>query len=617
MNGLSGFVPRLDPSGFAGPMAVLVAGVAAAVLAYTLRAPEEGRRRLLAWLVAFTAAMELLVVAGDLLTLLIAWELVGVCSWALIGHRYRQRESPRAAAQAFLTTRFGDLGLYLAAAAAFAGAGSFDYRALSELEAPYLHVVAGGLLLAAAAKSAQVPFAPWLFSAMAGPTPASALLHSATMVAAGAFVLVRLAPELAAATWLGPATAAVGIATVWAGGLVAAVQNDLKRALAASTSSQYGLMFVAVGAGSTAAAGAHLAGHAAFKALLFLGAGVAVHAAGTGELSVLARRGLLRRLPRTAGLFAVGVLALAAVPPLGAAWSKEEVVAAAMHHASWLGWAVLLSGVLTAFYAGRLQLLAFAPVGAAAADLRRPTRGELGGIAALAAASVGLGVLWLPPAERWVEAATGGTLAPGTPWELAAGVAGVALAAGAVWLARRWGLLLSLGLPERVRAGVAGWLGLPALARYLVARPVLATASALAAFDRRVVDAGVRGAAWVGEAVSGLLARWSERGVDGAVRGLAAAGLGVSRGAARFDQGGVDRVVERLAAAGLTLARGSGRLDDRRVDGAVEGLARATGRAGAASRRAQTGKAHHYYTLIAAGTVAVLAVAILGALLGR
>ena len=623
----SGLACRLALEGFARVMAVLVPVIAAPVVAYAGRSERgEGLPRLLAWLLVFVGAMELLVLAGDLLTLLIAWELVGVCSWALIGHHHRDPANGRAAAQAFLTTRCGDLGLYLAAAATWAGAGSLDYRALGALDGVPLQVAAAGLLLAAAAKSAQGPFAPWLFSAMAGPTPVSALLHSATMVAAGAYALIRLTPTLsgAGAAWLVPAIAGLGIATVWAGGVVAAVQTDFKRALAASTSSQYGLMLVAVGAGATGAAGAHLVAHAAFKSLLFLGAGVALHVAGTGDLGRLRDLGLgsgteqgragregrgrtagLSQLPLAALLFAAGALALAAVPPLGAAWTKERVVAAAFHAESWepwLGWATLLSGVLTAFYAARLQVLGFGigrtrqavdgagPAGAAGDHAPRgPEGGEWVGLGALAGLTALLSALWWPGAgavaERWV----GGRIVGGAPWELAAGVAGIALAFGLVWSLRRSGALLTLGLGgrwESLRAGAAAWLGLPALARIAVARPVLALARALAALDDRVVAAGVRAAARVGDAVSRLLATWSERGVDG--------------------------TVEALARGTVAFAAGSGRFDDVAVDGAVEGTARATGRAGSASRRLQSGRAPQYYALIAAGFLVLLALALLG-----
>ena len=571
--------PRLSAEGFGRVMVILVPAVAAPVAAYAAADRDEpAPRRLLGLMLLFVAAMEILVLAGDLLTLLFGWELVGALSWALIGHRWRDPATGRAARQAFLTTRFGDLGLYLAAGAAFSAAGSLDYGALAGLPTPALHVVAGGVLLAAAAKSAQLPFSPWLFSAMAGPTPVSALLHSATLVAAGAYVLIRLSPTLAVTGWFGPAAMALGLATALAGGVVAALQGDIKRSLAGSTSSQYGLMFVAAGAGSAAAAGSHLVAHAAFKSLLFLGAGVAIHAAGSGDLR---RMGLGRALPSTALLFGIGILALAAVPPLGGAWTKEVVVAAAFGVSVWTGGLALLSGLLTAFYAARLHLLAFAREPGQAG--RKPHSGETAGLATLAAFTVLLSVLWLPGVESLVEAAAPeGGLPHGEPWGLWAAVGAIAVAAALVWLLWRRTALFPLGVPESARRHAADWLGIPALARAAVGRPTLALARTLAVFDDRVVDAGVRRAAAIGRGASRFFGAWGERGIEGVVWGL--------------------------TGATLSTARASRVLDDGAVDHAVEETARAVGWAGGWSRRLQTGMAHHYYVIVAAGLLGAVAV---------
>jgi NADH-quinone oxidoreductase subunit L len=596
--------PRLEVGGIGRTMVVLVPVVAVPVVLFAGASfrRDAGLPRLIALLTAFTGLMELLVTAGDFLTLLVAWELVGACSWALIGYQWRDVVRVRAARDAFLTTRVGDLGLYLAAAAAFAARGSLDFAALGAGPASGLGVVAAGVLFAAAAKSAQLPFSPWLFSAMAGPTPASALLHSATMVAAGAYLLARLAPTLAPAVgWFGPAVALLGLATALAGGLVASVQTDFKKALAGSTSAQYGLMFVAIGAGFPGAAGAHLVTHAAFKALLFLGAGVALHAADTLDLATLARARLGRTITRVALLVGVGALALAAVPPLGGAYSKEQIIGAVAHAARWRGTLVvgaLTAGLFSAFYAARLQLLAFsydrgdgsatdgtAPTGAP------PSTPELASLALLAALSVALGALWLPGAASAAVWAVGAPLAPGAAWELAASLATVAMGIGAAWLLRRRHMLVTLGLPDAVRTRIAGWFGLPAVARQLIVRPTLALANELADFDGRFVDAGVRGAVQVAAFSSGVLAWWGERAVDG--------------------------LVTTVARATTRLADASRAADDRGVDRVVEGLARDVGVVGAASRRLQTGLAHDYYRLAAAGTVVLIVVAALVAVVGR
>jgi NADH-quinone oxidoreductase subunit L len=570
--------------GLAAVMVVLVPAVALAVVTYALAAEraDAAQHRLVGLLVAFVGAMQLLVMAADLLTLLFAWELVGAASWALVAHRWRDPDAPRAAAQAFVTTRAGDLGLYAATGAAFAATGSFAFAALDGAPPATLHVVAAGVLLAAAAKSAQVPFAPWLFSAMAGPTPASALLHSATMVAAGAYTLARLAPLLAPTGWFLPAVGGVGLVTALAGGIVAALQTDVKRVLAGSTSAQYGLMLVAIGAGATAAAGAHLVTHAAFKALLFLAAGAAIHAAGTGDL---ARLRLGRALPQTALLAAVGAAALAAVPPLGAAFSKETIVAAAAAAGPALGAATLVAGLLSALYAGRWQLLTFGAGSPRDAE-HRPGRGELTAMALLAGASIALGALWLPGGHHLVEALTTGRLREAPSWWLALSLLAVAGGLLVAWVARRRHALLTLGVPARLQRVAAAWFGLPALARVAVVDPVLALARALAAFDDRVVDAGVRVAVAVASAVSRILAWRVDVNVDAVVRGIAAVGLSAGR---------LSRVV-----------------DDRGVDGVVEASAHAVGVAGTRSRALQTGLAHHYYVIVAVGVAVVVVAAAFG-----
>ncbi|HWB72105.1 MAG TPA: proton-conducting transporter membrane subunit [Egibacteraceae bacterium] len=273
----------IDP--VAGTVAVLAPAVAVPIVVYA--AAHEDRRglaRLVGLLVAFVGAMELVVIAADLLTLLLGWELVGWASWALIGHAWWEADKPAAAAQAFNTTRFGDLGLFLAAGAAFAATGSLRYADLGDVTGSLQHVMVFGIVLAAVAKSAQVPFAPWLLSAMAGPTSVSALLHAATMVAAGAYLLARLHPTLRLVGWFGPSLLAVGLGTAILGGVVASVQPHAKKLLAASTSAHHGLMLVAIGAGSASIGVAHLVAHAAFKAALFLVAGIAAAAVGSEQL---------------------------------------------------------------------------------------------------------------------------------------------------------------------------------------------------------------------------------------------------------------------------------------------------------------------------------------------
>jgi NADH:ubiquinone oxidoreductase subunit 5 (subunit L)/multisubunit Na+/H+ antiporter MnhA subunit len=576
---------QLSVEGFGRVMAVLVPLIAAPIVAYAASTEREGRPRLLAIMLAFTGAMLLLVSAADFLTLLIAWELVGACSWALIGHGWRDPANVRSASQAFITTRFGDLGLYLAAGLLFAETGSFAFAGLASVDGLTLDAIAAGVLLASAAKSAQVPFSPWLFAAMAGPTPVSALLHSATLVAAGAYLLIRLSPALEPAAWFLPAVAAIGLATALAGGVVATLQTHAKRVLAGSTSAQYGLMFIAIGASSTAAAGAHLVAHAAFKSLLFLGAGVAIHAANSPELAAMR---LGRLVPFVAALSLVGVLALAAVPPIGGAWTKEQIVAAAGDSSTWLAVGALAAGFLSALYATRYHLLVWGRAAASDDGSETPRARyrlgmvEAGSIALLAAVTVFLSTLWLPGARGVVKEASGGELFEGAAWELAASIALIAAAVGLARLLLQRGRLLSLGLSPGLQTAAADWLAIPAAAKLLVVDPVLALARFLARFDNRVVDAGVRLAASFAGLLSHLFSLRAEWTIDGLVQAVAR--------------------MTMLGAGGSRLA------DEAAIDGAVEGGARGVGVIGGLSRRLQTGQSHHYYVILAVGFVAIVAV---------
>lgn len=561
---------------------LLVSLVALAVVSYAAAHEDaHGLARLVGLLLVFVGAMHLLLLAGDFLTLLIGWELVGAVSWGLIAHEWRTA-APGRAAHAFNVTRFGDLGLFVAAGVTLAATGSVSFGDAASVTGPAAGLLTAGVLVAALAKSAQVPFAPWLFSAMAGPTSVSALLHSATMVAAGAYLLARLQPVLDTVAWFAPAAIGIGLATALGGGVVAALQTDAKLLLAASTSAHYGLMIVAVGAGYPLIAMAHLVAHGLFKALLFLSSGIAISAAGSREL---ARMGLGRTLRGTAWLTGLGSVALAAVPPLGAAWTKEEIVGAASSAAPWIGLLVIVAGALSAFYAARFQLLAYGsprdrrhPAG------QRPGRVEHSALALLGITGLGLGVLWVPGTAEGLASVVGGDLPPGRPWEVAASLAGVVVG-GYVALTRYRNRRLawpSAATADRPR--VADWFAIPGLARVVVVEPSLALAHQAARFDDIVVDGGVRGVAAVGRRAAGLFGRGDDRVVDAGVRGVAAVAEWTAR------------MFTRVAEIG--------------VDGAVEGIARLVGVAGTDSRRLQTGLAHHYYAIVVVGTaILVLATA--------
>ncbi len=563
--------------------AVLVPLVAAPVVAYAAYHEEaRGLRRLLVLLTFFAGAMELVAGAADLLTLVVGWEVIGACSALLVAHGWWERGKARAGAVVFLTTRAGDLGMFLAVVAAFAGAGSLRYGALPGLTGLPLHLVAAGLLAAAAAKSAQLPFAPWLFAAMEGPVTVSTLLHAATMVAAGAFLLIRLEPVLGGVAWFGPAAMAVGVTTALAGGLVALLQPHAKRLLAGSTSAHYGLMFVAVGAGYPAVAVLHLVAHALAKAPLFLASGVAHGCTGSYRLPGMK---LGRALPGVAIASALPAAALAGVPPLGAAWTKEEVVTAAGHASPWLAVAVSIAGGLSAAYMARFWFQAFGRGGAGCGEGesgRPPRTAERGALYLLAAATALLSLLWAAPVAQRVAEALAGIVPSSEAWELAASLLLVTVGVAIGWAVARFRPRLG----EAGAAPAADWLGLPALARLVIARPAQRCADLLARFDDGVLDRAVWLLPGVARDSARLLARFDDAVVDGTVWWAADAAA-------------------RLAVAGK---RGAEVL----IDGAPEGLSRLVGRAGSWARRLQTGLAHQYYRLIMVGLGILLVLLILG-----
>jgi len=314
-------------------MAVLVAGISLLVSLYavTYMAKEEGQPRFFASLSFFIASMLTLVLSNSFLLLFAAWEGVGLASFLLIGFWYRQDDARQAALEAFLLTRLGDLGLLLGWLGALLLMRTTDIATF--LDAASAGAIAGGVLTilallffaGAVGKSAQLPLTAWLPAAMAGPTPVSALIHSATMVAAGVYLLLRLFPLFAAAPGaLNVVFWVSGLTAVFAA-LLATVQMDLKRILAWSTVSQLGEMILALGVGGPLAAAFHLAAHASFKSTLFLTAGAIDHKAGSRDLRKLG--GLARRMPLTALVFGAAALALAGFPPFSGFWSEDAILA--------------------------------------------------------------------------------------------------------------------------------------------------------------------------------------------------------------------------------------------------------------------------------------------------
>jgi NADH-quinone oxidoreductase subunit L len=480
----------------------------------------------------FTGAMLLVVTSGDLILLLVGWEVMGACSYLLIGHDRRLPEAPAAAVKAFLVTRVGDVGFLLGIAILGIEAGTF------RIEEVLSHRYSAGTLTAAlilllagvAGKSAQFPLHTWLPDAMAGPTPISALIHAATMVAAGVYVIFRLFPLF---TRSPAALAVLGVMaaiTLLLGALSATAQDDLKRVLAWSTVSQIGYMTGALAVGSPAAALFHLLTHAAFKALLFLAAGAVIHAVGTNLLSRMG--GLRHHMPVTFWTFVIGLGALAGLPPLAGFWSKENILVAAAHATEgdgptpvWVAWAVwvaALTGVaITAWYATRLLLRAFF---GASREYGADGPGWEAGFDDARYARLST-VHDPPPLMRWpvivlaVPAALLGLVAflPGfrTALELESPHLTVsivlplvllALGAGTSW----WLWQAAPGADPaaalgRLRPVFANGFYLDAVQDRLVVRPVRALAVLLKTVDERVVDAGVEGTGVVTTRVGTLI----------------------------------------------------------------------------------------------------------------
>lgn len=334
-------------------LSVMVSIVGSFVLVYAVgymqKDPEKPR--FFAIMLFFIAAMQTLVLAGDWILLLAAWELIGFSSYLLIGFWYRRSGVSVAALRAFLYTRTADLGLYIAVFILIAATGSSEIAATWPTGSHAALVAALFLLVAAMGKSAQIPLHDWLMRAMAGPTPVSALLHSATLVAAGAILLIRISPLLPPDALF--AIGVVGGATTVVTGLIALAEHDLKRLLAASTSSQYGLMLVAVGAGVPLAALFLLLAHAAIKGALFLGAGVFQHSRQSTRLQDV--KGAGRDHPLVFAGFALAALALAGIPPLSGFFAKDAVIASALssNHVVVLGSLALAGTVLTGAYMAR------------------------------------------------------------------------------------------------------------------------------------------------------------------------------------------------------------------------------------------------------------------------
>ncbi len=560
---------RLDRLSFY--TALFVAAVACLVTLYACgyMSSEAGRTRFFAQMAFFTGAMLTLVLAGSFLVLFAAWEWVGLASFLLIGFHYREQGVPRAAKRAFLITRIGDMGLLLGWLWVLLLIGTTDIAALldesglARIDGRTLTIIALLFLLGAVGKSAQLPLSAWLPPAMIGPTPVSALIHSATMVAAGVYLVLRLYPVFAAAPGALAVIFWIGGATALFAALTATVQADFKRVLAWSTISQLGEMFFAIGLAGPLAAFFHLVTHGVFKATLFLTAGAVQQGTGHRELTSLG--GLWRKMPVTAAVFGVAALALAGVPPFSGFFSEDRILAAAVGRGFPAAFFLLLLVFLAGVYISRAGVAVFGRWPATPEpSAEDPHRFMQAAMIVLAVFAAGLGWALSDKIGHMVPFAKhGAELAPG--WKIAAVLAA---AAGIGWGSTRvvrHGPVPSLGaLWSGLESGlnrVTEFIGRSVAGSALKLAPVDRTAGGAAAGLKQgafsaaagcdglegLVDAGAR---WVGQAARAAAAgsARTERALDGGAAALAMACLRLANRSDRIETAGFSDGLDSLAA---------------------------------------------------------------------
>ena len=456
----------------------------------------------------FAGAMLTLVLADNLLFLYIAWELVGLGSYLLIGFWYERWSAAEAAKKAFITTRIGDVGLLIGIILLFKTTGTFDISTIFHVAQSggisdlTMNAAAALIFLGAMGKSAQFPFHVWLPDAMEGPTPVSALIHAATMVAAGVFLMARMLPLFELAPNVLLVVALIGLITFTFAGTMALVMTDLKRVLAYSTVSHLGLMMLSLGAFGAAAAIFHLIAHGISKALLFLGAGSVTKA--TGETDIWRMRGLWRRMPITSITFVIGAAGLAGLPPLAGFFSKDEVFRAIVDQRN-PAFIVLTLGaaILSALYMARVTLVVF--FGKLKSENERTHESPLLMTLPLAllgflAVTVGfVAIGWSTDYQGFSHFLTGEEeyqVAPGVlALSLLAGLAGVVVG----WLVYSRGVVSHQSVARRYSALhklLVNKYYIDDLYQWFVDRAVLGFSAFVALFDRVVVnDTGVDGSA--------------------------------------------------------------------------------------------------------------------------
>lgn len=540
---LAGTGQTLQVDSLAALVLPVVAWVAVLVLVFAAADRVAPSARFFGLMLIFLAAVIITVTVTAVPVLLAGWEIMGATSYALIGFWWQQPRRVTGGFTAFTVTRAGDLGMYLAAGAIVAGHGTWSLTGVAHLTGGWADVAAGGLLAAGLGKAAQLPFSFWISRAMEGPSAVSALLHSAAMVAMGGYLLLRVAPLLAATGWAALVAAWVGVATAILLGVIAIAQTDLKQLLAASTASQLGFVVLAAGVGSVRGGAVQLLAHAATKALLFLTAGAWLSATGTKQFTGL--RGVIARWPAVGVLATIGGASLAGLPPLSLWYGKDVVLAAALQQSPWLYAAGLVGAVVSAAYAGRMLLLLWKPAGSPEQvwdeeqpGSRRVPAAAVAPMIILAAGAAGFALLGLGTLQHLLSPLPGPDPSAA---ELAAsgGLAGIVVA-------------LILWRPPRPLPAARHWFGMQHAADLLVGAPTARAARALAAADDHFTAQ-------------------------------------------------VDRIPAALTAAAVV----AWRLDEAALS-AVGGVGVAVSALGRLARRSQTGQLHQYY-IAAAVTLAAAA----------
>ncbi|MGH3355839.1 MAG: NADH-quinone oxidoreductase subunit 5 family protein, partial [Nocardioidaceae bacterium] len=468
----------------------------------------------------FTTAMNTVVLADDFFVLLVGWEVMGACSYFLIGHHWERTEARAGAVKAFVMTRLGDIGLLFGIFAFGAAVGSFRVSAATaaadagDLSTTQATVAMLLVLCGVVGKSAQFPLHTWLPDAMPGPTPISALIHAATMVAAGVYLVARLLPVLEQSPVAQTVLALVAAVTMLTSALFALAQDDLKRVFAWSTVSQLAYMFGALAVGGYAAGVFHLMSHGAFKALLFLCAGAVAHAIGTTSMSAMG--GLWSRLPYTSAAMAVGLVALVGLPPVVGFFSKDAVLGviseAALHGGSVSDWLLLVSASLTVLVTAAYTFRVWLMVCAGTPDRDAPATPVVHGtpwpmslplLVLSILTAVGGGLLLSPevldPADPDTDLVHPGLAAVATLAVLLVFL----LTYAEWWRSDRRDPALGLGL--RTRAVLAREAGVDVAYDRAVVRPTHWLAGGVVASDRDVVEPYVRGGAGAARGLGGLL----------------------------------------------------------------------------------------------------------------